>query len=151
MFDDESFDDLLLLLISPLPNEEPLLLVDTVVGLVANRRIFDDVVTAGNELAELSLIVEAESRSTLERILDCSDGLRNNELEPPLSDNRPYSPNLRSDKEDDDEGGISERAGETRRLLLLLLLAFELNESPPSDFLRIDTTASSPDDSPNRL
>lgn len=110
----ESVDDLL-----SLPNEEPLLME------APNSLTLDG---GGKELAELSLNVDAESRSPADR--SPGEGFRNDELDPPLSDKRPYSPNFLG-------GGINERAG-----LALLLLAFELKESPPSDFLRWLTSVS---------
>lgn len=110
----ESVEDLL-----SLPNDEPLLMA------APKSLIFDG---GGSELAELSLNVDAESLSPADRIR--GDGFRSDELDPPLSDNRPYSPNFRG-------GGIIDRAG-----LALLLLAFELSESPQSDFLRWLTSAS---------
>lgn len=106
----ESFDDLL-----SLPKEEPLLVA------APYKRTFDG---GGKELAELSLNVETESRSTEFPLCNLAEGFRNEALEPPLSDKRPYSPNFLGD-------GISDLAGDPLRLL-----AFELNESPPSDFLR---------------
>lgn len=79
----------------------------------------------GSELAELSLSVDAESLSpALATRGLLPDGFLNDELEPPLSDNRPYSPNFLG-------GGINDLAGDPLRLLV-----FELRESPPSDFLR---------------
>lgn len=107
---EESFDDLL-----SLPSDAPLL-VDP------NNLTLDG---GGKELAEFSLIVDAESLSQPEldtRVLE--EGFRREELDPPLSDNRPYSPSFRG-------GGINDLAGDAR-----LLLAFELKESPPSDFFR---------------
>lgn len=98
-----------------LPNEEPLLAV------APYNLTFDG---GGRELAELSLNVEAESLSPGFPIRVLLDGFLNDELEPPLSDNRPYSPNFLG-------GGINDRAGDPLRLLV-----FELKESPPSDFLR---------------
>lgn len=109
----ESFDGLL-----SLPNDDPLLVH---VVPPPYKRTFDG---GGNELAELSLNVDTESRSAELPLRERADGFLNDALEPPLSDKRPYSPNFLGD-------GISERAGDA-----LLLLAFELNESPPSDFLR---------------
>lgn len=108
------------------PRDDPLL-VDP-----PNSRTF---VGVGSELAELSLNVDAESLSPLPALVR-KDGFLNELVEPPLSDNRPYSPNFLG-------GGISERAGDA-----LLLLAFELNDSPPSDFLRDEGGAS---DSGKRL
>lgn len=96
------------------PREDPRL-VDP-----PNNLIFEGV---GSELAELSLKVEAESRSPLPARAR-NDGFLNELVEPPLSDNRPYSPNFLG-------GGMRERAGDA-----LLLLAFELSDSPPSDFFR---------------
>lgn len=79
----------------------------------------------GKEVAELSLIVEVESLSLPELpLLTLTDGFLIELLEPPLSTNLPYSPNFLG-------GGIKDLAGEFRRLL-----AFELRESPPSDFFR---------------
>lgn len=93
------------------PREEPLLTA------APKNFTFDGV---GKELEELSLSVEAESLSPADLIL----GFLNDELDPPLSDRRPYSPSFLG-------GGSNERAGDAR-----LLLALELRESPPSDFLR---------------
>lgn len=110
----ESVEDLL-----SLPSDEPLL-------MEAPKSLTLD--GGGKELAELSLNVDAESLSPADRNL--GEGFLSDELDPPLSDKRPYSPNFRG-------GGINERAG-----LALLLLALELNESPPSDFLRGLTSVS---------
>lgn len=96
------------------PNEDPLLVEPP------NNLTFEGV---GSELAELSLKVDAESRSPLPALARI-DGFLSELVEPPLSDKRPYSPNFLG-------GGMRERAGDARRLL-----AFELSDSPPSDFFR---------------
>jgi hypothetical protein len=105
----ESVEDLL-----SLPNDPPLLAA----APPPNSLTLEG---GGSELAELSLSVEAESRSPPLR--DLWFGFLSEELDPPLSDSLPYSPNFL--------GGTSDLAGDA-----LLLLAFELSESPPSDFLR---------------
>lgn len=115
-------DDLL-----SLPSEDPLLVDDP-----PNNLTLEGV---GSELAELSLKVDAESRSPLPALAR-NDGFRSELVEPPLSDRRPYSPNFLG-------GGMRERAGDAR-----LLLAFELSDSPPSDFFRGEGGAS---DSGSRL
>lgn len=108
----ESAEDLL-----SLPKDEPLRAGDP-----ANMRNLDG---GGKELAELSLRVDAESRSPTELVAVLGlDGTLRNDVRESLSDNLPYSPNFRG-------GGIKDLAGEARLLLALLL-----RESPPSDFFR---------------
>lgn len=106
----ESVEDLL-----SLPSDDPLLTVAPYILTLDG---------GGSELAELSLKVDAESLSPALPTRVLVEGFRKDELEPPLSDNLPYSPNFLG-------GGIKDLAGEPLRLLV-----FELSESPPSDFLR---------------
>lgn len=95
LLEPESIDDLL-----SLPTEDPLLIGE----FLLNNRILEG---DGKELAELSLKVEAESLSPPELTRGLGVGFLKDELEPPLSDNLPYSPNFRG-------GGIRERAGDVR-------------------------------------
>lgn len=101
-------------LLLSLPSDDPRLIEE-----LPNKRILDG---GGRELAELSLRVEAESLSPPDPTLGLDGIFLNEALDPPLSDKRPYSPSFLG-------GGIKDLPGEGLRLL-----AFELSESPPSDF-----------------
>lgn len=112
-------------------NDEPLR--TCVLCACPNSRNLDG---GGNELAELSLNVEAELRSLLVPLLTVpdreDDGFLSDDRDS-LSDRRPYSPSLRGD------GGIRERAGDCR--LFVVVLPLLLSESQPSDFFLGCTSA----------